>query len=220
MSVSSELDIVNSALVLLDEALLENLDTDRSKTARFCNLRWPITRDALLRVHPWNCTRKRAIMVVDSEPPLFGFEYSYTLPSSPYCIRPLAIQYSTDGDYFPVDNTSFGGTRNTKYQFVIEGRNLLTNTPGTIENTSVQEGINLIYTQRPLNNAVNLYDDSLIELFSYKLASELAYPINGSRNLGLTFAEQYKALLKEARAINAQEICPGIPVSAVLGAYN
>jgi hypothetical protein len=220
MSISAELDIVNSALVLLDEALLEDLDSNNSKTARYCNLKWPTTRDVLLRLHPWNCTRKRAILVVDETPPLFGFEYSYTLPSDPYCLRPLAIQYSNDGDYIPIDNTAFGGTRSKKYQFVIEGRNLLTNTAGTVENTLEQEGINLIYTQRPANDAVNLYDASLLELFMYKLASELAYPISGSRNLGLTFAEQYKQLLKEARALNSQEICPGIPVSAVLGAYN
>jgi len=220
MSVISELDIINAALILLGEPAIADLDLTNSETASKIRVRWPIMRDSLLRLHPWNCTRERAILVRDSIAPLFGFNYKYPLPADPYCIRPLAIQYSTDGDFLPFDNNTFGNSRKSKHTFVIEGRYLLTNIEGTTLNTLGQEGINLLYSCRPSNNSVAVYDAMLVELLSLKLAAELAFPITGSKSLGVSFAEDFKALLGPARAINAQEIAPGIPIGAVLGVFN
>jgi hypothetical protein len=220
MSITAELDIINAALVLIGEPTISDINDAKNETARKVKVRWPILRDGLLRLHPWNCTRERAVLIKDSVAPLFGFAYKYPLPADPYCIRPLAIQYTNDGDFISLDNTSFGGTRSLQYQFAIEGRYLLTNTEGTTENSLEQEGINLLYSCRPSNDSVSTYDAMLIELLTIKLAAELAFPLTGSKALGVSFMEDFKELVKVARSTNAQEICPGIPIGDVLGVFN
>jgi len=226
VDVSSSLDIMNNALILLDQSPMDSaeLTANTTKTAKACNIKWPTTRNSLLRLHPWNCVRDRQVLTVDETAPAFGYSYRYELPDGtgtpPKCIRPLAIQYEQDGHYFPFASGTFGGDIPLKYSFVIENSYLLTNTQGTTLNRDETEGINLVYTFLPKSDAVADYDDTLIELMYYKLASEIAFTVTGSRNLGLTFKKDFKELLKEARAINAQEIAPGIPVGAVLGAYS
>jgi hypothetical protein len=219
MSVVAELDIVNAALILVGEAALSDLAAE-TETAKKVRVLWPILRDTILRLHPWNCTRERAILVKDSVAPKFGYLYKYALPARPYCVRPLAIQYDTDGDYFAFDSTTFGGSRSLKYQFVVEGRYLLTNAEGTSQNSLGQEGINLLYSCRPSDDSVSDYDAMLIELLKLKLAAELSYPLTGSKALGVSFMEEFKTSLIVARATNAQEICPGISIGHVLGAFN
>jgi len=221
MAISTSLDIINSALILLDQAQLtaDELVANTSKTAKICTLKWPTCRDALIRLVAWNCLRERKILIIEETAPEFGFLYKYALPTSPYCLRPLAIQYEKDGDYFSFENSTFAN-RPLKYQFTIEKRFLLTNTPGTTLNREETEGINLVYSFRPTDDVVSDYDDTLIELFYYKLTSEIAYSLTGSRNLGLSFYDQYKEMLKAARSINAQENSPNIPLGKVLQAYN
>lgn len=220
--VTSSLDIMNNALVLLDQSPMDaaELVANATKTAKACNIKWETARNSLLRLHPWNCVRKRQVLTIDETAPAFGYLYRYVLPTDPKCLRPLAIQYETDGRYYPFNFGTFGGDIPLKYTFTIENGYLLTNTPGTTLNRDETEGINLVYTFLPNADAVTDYDDTLIELLYYKLAMEISYAITGSRNLGLTFKDDFKDLLKMARVINAQEISPGIPVGAVLGAYN
>jgi hypothetical protein len=63
--------------------------------------------DETLRMHPWNCAIHRKEVAADATPPVFGYANRFQLPSSPYCLRVLQMEY--------VD-----------YEFVIEGRWLLT----------------------------------------------------------------------------------------------
>ena len=93
--------------------------TEDSKSARVCNQRFANVRDAVMRAHPWNCLVTRTSLAADSEAPAFTFAYKYTLPTDPYCLRVLHL------DYHDID-------------FKVEGRKIMTD-EGTL---------NLVYLAR------------------------------------------------------------------------
>ncbi len=67
--------------------------TEDSKSARVCNQRYENVRDAVFRAHPWNCLVTRSTIAADTDTPAFTFAYQYTLPTDPYCLRVLHLDY-------------------------------------------------------------------------------------------------------------------------------
>ena len=47
----------------------------------------------MLRAHPWNCAISRATIAPDADSPDFGFTNQFTLPTDPYCLRVLRLEY-------------------------------------------------------------------------------------------------------------------------------
>lgn len=80
--------------------------SDGTKNSILCNDFYEATVDEVLRMHPWNCAISRAQLAPLSESPAFGYDYQYTLPTAPYCLRVLQTELD--------------------YEFKIEGRMLLT----------------------------------------------------------------------------------------------
>lgn len=66
---------------------------------------------------------------------------------------------------------------------------------------------------------LNILDGNLVELLAFYLAIETAYTFTGSVNLKQQLIAEQKECLKIARANNAQEIAPGIPIGTVIGAH-
>lgn len=89
---TSIVDICNSALNMIGATNIIALNED-SKSARVCNQRFANVRDAVMRAHPWNCIVTRASLAADTETPAFTFAYQYTLPTDPYCLRVLHLDY-------------------------------------------------------------------------------------------------------------------------------
>ena len=85
-------DIINSALNMLGASNIISRGED-SKSARITNQRYDYVRDAVLRAHPWNCAIKRVTLAADSDSPTFGFTNQFTLPTDPYCLRVLRLEY-------------------------------------------------------------------------------------------------------------------------------
>lgn len=200
----SELSIINSALIHIGENTIASIDQD-TKSAKTAKLKWPLVRDALLRQFPWNCARARQTLIQDTESPAFGYAHQYSLPSQPYCLRPLAIQFD-DGDFFPLTEPRFGGAIDPDYKFTIEGRKLLTDA----------ETVNLMYTARLTDPTV--YDSLLVEALALKLAAEMAYTITGSNSLSAELLGRLKDTLKSAKSICATETVPDLPVATFLSA--
>lgn len=100
---ASVVEICNAALHQLGASTILSLDED-SKNARLCNARYLGVRDAVFRMHPWNCLQKRIDLASDEATPSWGFSYQYTLPSD--CLRLLSIL-------------------NYDYDFKVEGRKIL-----------------------------------------------------------------------------------------------
>lgn len=115
---ASEVDIINSALNMIGASNIISRSED-SKSARVTNQRFDYVRDAVLRAHPWNCAVTRRSLAPDSETPAFDWSYQFTLPTDPYCLRVLRL------DYLDVE-------------FRVEGRKIVTD----------ESTINLIYVAR------------------------------------------------------------------------
>ena len=115
---ASEVDIINSAMNMIGASNIIARDED-SKAARVSNQRYDSIRDAVLRAHPWNCAVTRRSLAPDSETVAFDWDYQFTLPADPYCLRVLRL------DYLDIE-------------FRVEGRKIVTN----------EQSINLIYIAR------------------------------------------------------------------------
>lgn len=206
--------IVNKALIKIAEATIDSLENAESKASRTMRILLPQAKRFVFKQHPWNCLRERYIVTVSADTPPFGYKYKYALPAD--CLRPLAIQ--TDrGNYVPFYEASYGGTVPGDKQFVIEGKYILTDIEPHTDNLNEQTGLNFVYTKNPDN--LNIIDANLVELLSYYLAIEVAYTFTGSVTLKQQLIAEQKECLKLARATNAQEIAPGIPIGAVLGVH-
>lgn len=206
--------IVNKALIKIAEATIDSLENAENKASRTMHILLPQAKRFVFRQHPWNCLRAREIITVSADTPKFGFKYKYSLPSD--CLRPLAIQ--TDrGNYVPFYEASYGGAIPGDKQFVVEENYILTDNAPNKDNSDKQIGLNFVYTKNPKN--LNNLDSNLVELLAYYLAIETAYTFTGSVSLKQQLITEQKECLKSARATNAQEIAPGIPIGRVLGVH-
>ena len=99
--------ICSMALAKLGAKEITSIDTDTTANAVKCRALYESVRDALLRSFEWAFAIERTELSQLVETPEYGYEYMYTLPLIPYCLRVLEMEESED--------------------FEIEGRNLLTN---------------------------------------------------------------------------------------------
>lgn len=209
-----DITIVNKALIKIAEAPIDSLDNAESKASRTMKLLLPQAKSYVFRQHPWNCLRTRDVVNLSADLPAFGFKYKYALPSD--CVRPLAIQ-GDRGTYVPFYEASYGGTLPGDKEYVIEDEYILTDTAPNKDNNKNEVGLNFVYTRMPKD--LNVLDSDVVELLAYYLAIETAFTFTGSVSLKQQLITEQKECLKAARAINAQEIAPGISIGRVLGVH-
>ena len=89
---ASVVDICNSALNQIGASNITAL-TEDSKAARVLNQRYSFVRDMVFRAHPWNCLMTRKKLVADSDAPAFEFAKAFSLPTDPYCLRVISLDY-------------------------------------------------------------------------------------------------------------------------------
>ena len=89
---ASEVDIINSALNMVGASNIIARSED-SKSARLTKQRFDYVRDVVFRAHPWNCLVTRRALAADTESPVFGFTNQFQLPTDPYCLRVLRLDY-------------------------------------------------------------------------------------------------------------------------------
>lgn len=175
---ATDVSICSNALRRLGDSPITSL-TDDTERARLCNAFFADARDSVLRSHPWNFAITRATLTKLTATPAYGYDYQYALPTNPYCLRVLAMEYP---DYdFKVENES------------TFGRVLLTN-----ESTA-----NILYIAR-VTNAV-LFDSMFVDVLTAKLAVDLAYPVTGSVQLQGQMEKLYQQKLSEARSVDGLE---------------
>lgn len=139
---------------------------------------YPIERDAVLRAHPWNCALYRTTLAVETATPAFGYAYQYTLPADPYALRVYSLE-------------------DASIEYRVEGRKVLTD-----------EGAPLyaLLIVRPSDPSE--FDPLLADAIGMRLAWRAAYRITQNRALVNDCLDQYQAILREARSIDAQEGTP------------
>lgn len=175
---ATEVSICANALRRLGDDAITSL-TDDTERARLCNAFYSDARDAVLRSHPWNFAITRATLAQLSDTPAYGFNYQYALPTNPYCLRVLEMEYK---DYiFKVENVA------------THGRVLLTD-EGTAK---------ILYIARITDT--NLFDSMFVDTLTAKLAVDLAYPVTNSMQVQTNMQKLYQLKLSEARSIDGQE---------------
>ena len=187
---TSLVDIANSALNLLGASNIAAFD-ENSKAARVINQKYPLVRDALFRIHSWNCLIKRTELAQLATAPAFGYKFQYLLPTDPFCLR--VLEFSNGSMSYPQDNMRnlSGGP-----VFVIEGRNLVTD-----------EAVAKIKYVARIEDP-NEYDATLVEVLAQRLAAEIAYTVTGSGSLRDRQIAEYNSKLSAARNVNATEGAP------------
>ena len=101
---ASKVSIANNALTELGADRIMSF-TEDSDNARHINAIFDQCLDMMLQEHPWNFARYRQELAQGVETPDFDYDYQYTLPTNPYCLRVLRAEDDIN--------------------FVIEGRKLL-----------------------------------------------------------------------------------------------
>jgi hypothetical protein len=180
----SVVDICNRALQKLGASRIISLSDD-TVSGRACNVAYESVRDRELRRHPWNFAITRESLASEVATPEYGYDYQYPLPSD--CIRVL-----------PNDQNE--GTYEIAYK--IEGRKLLSNSSGPIY---------LRYISKVSDTT--LFDTLFVEVLACAMAMEMCEELTQSNSKRQLAAEEYKALILEARRTNAFEQVPIEPAT-------
>ena len=178
----SKVDLANEALLLLGANTITSF-TDNDSNAVLVNRFYDSERDALLRSHRWSCAITTANLASLADTPIIDWEFKFTLPTDPYCLRVLDVRTVT-GDI--------------KLDFEVQGRELLT------EETAVD----ITYIKR-LDDATQ-FDALLYQALVFRLAWKLSYPITRSNPVMQQMASMYDAVVRDARTIDSQEGTPEI----------
>jgi len=163
----SDTAVCNIALRKLREQPIQSLDADGSEPAKICNAFYADARDYMLVRHPHNFAMRRAILAQKSTGPAFEYDFAYSLPTSPYCLRAYQIYH--------------GGTYH-RDGWVVEGRELLTDRDNDLY---------LRYIARAEDTTA--WNPAFTEVFTSFLAGVLAYPITRST----TAQDKWEARTKE-----------------------
>lgn len=116
--------IWNIAMVELGEDLIATT-TDRTTRALLCAARYDDVRQAVIREHPWGCTKKFAQPAAAATAPLFRWSNQYPLPSD--FLRMNSIEGYDDSKWQVVGNmlmTNAGSPINLIYHFDLQDTTL------------------------------------------------------------------------------------------------
>ena len=92
----SVVDLCNSALDKAGHGAITSLE-DNTKAARLCLRNWPLVRDRVLRMHPWNFAVRRTNLAAHETAPDWGFTAKFPLPSN--FLRLLEVRDLSTGEF-------------------------------------------------------------------------------------------------------------------------
>jgi hypothetical protein len=94
---ATDVSICSNALLMLGDSSIQDLAEENDRARLASNL-FPQVRDAVLRLHPWNCAVKRVALAPDVATPVIDYAYQFTLPSD--WVRTLQVgEYGCEDDH-------------------------------------------------------------------------------------------------------------------------
>lgn len=176
---ATPVSICSNALLQLGANPIASLDEGTDRALLAANLFGPV-RDFVLRRHPWNCATKRVVLSPNATPPAFGWTFAFTLP--PDYMRVVAVGESSDdgeGDDYTIESGSLLSDADPCY---------------------------LRYIWRNENPAT--WDDALVWAVTTAMRAAFAYPTTASTSLEKLVEDALKDILKQARAVDGQDVPP------------
>ena len=210
---SSEVDICNDALAVVgDAANVSSISPpDTSAQAGHCARFYPMARDQLLEMHPWNFATKRAALSLLSETSN-QWQYVYALPGD--CLRALVVLDPLAPDDFSTPIPLYG-----VYPYPYPGQNnipaVYSPQPFVVEVDTA--GNKILYTNQ--QNAQLTYLASITDTTKFSplftealvilLASKLAGPIikgNEGRQMASALRQEFiSEWFTKAASVDAQQ---------------
>lgn len=179
---SSSVDICNEALLLLGSRKINSFE-EETVEARLCDVQYPLSKEFILRKHPWNFAIKRAILARLSEDVFFGWEYQFEKPAD--FIRLLEIVTLSSQDP--------GSKMTTCDEYLFEGNRILSNSPYV--------GLRYVST---IDDA-SMFDSEFKNVLAYHLAIELCESLNGSTSMKNELLRTFEGLLSDAQGTDGRE---------------
>lgn len=181
---SSEVEICNSALNKLGADTIISFQ-DATKNARLCRSQYPLIRDEVLRSHPWNFAISRVELSQNaSRTPEFEYNYEYIIPPDVLRILYTNLNLPPAGTY----------ERKWKVETNVDGAKVL---------VTDEETVKITYIKKVTD--VGLFDANFVDVLSWRLAADLAYPIVQSSSLVAQMFSIYEQRLSQARSFDAME---------------
>jgi hypothetical protein len=183
MSVLDEVGICNMALDLIKVPPITNIRAPNSQAEAICSRWYDTTRRQVLRAHPWNFAKARAVLSRNAITPTFGYSDQYALPND-FC----RLRFIGD------ENDSLVGL-----DFQIEGGYILYDNGGGAS-------LNIGYIKD--ETVVSKYDELFKNYLAQYLALNMAYAFSGKETLRTGVKNMLMDTRSEARAINGQDNPP------------
>ena len=187
----SQLDIFNMAVDLIHDKAMTT-PNDPGKTGAAFRRNWGVTRDALLRAHPWNFATVRAQLAAGVTAPMSAWDYYYPLP--PNCLRIFDLQ----------ENAGFEG-ETLIYAVENDGADQL------MIATNKSAPLYVKYTWRVEN--IGIYDPMFCKALAAALAAACCLSLAGKASHWERINKAYTDALTEARLIDAAEGTPERAIS-------
>ena len=173
-------EIMNMALDLLKEEPILS-ETDNRAPVRWMRRNYAPTRDALIRKHPWNCAKARAILPAMTEAPAFGWAFFYQIPDD--CLRVLPL----------ADLGKFNGV---PVPFEVEARRIL---------TSAKAPLKVIYLRVIERDDM---DALFVQALAATLAAKAAHFITGKQSMTDRAGQIAREAVLEAQMVDGLEGTP------------
>lgn len=186
---SSEVEIVNSALIKIGEETINAL-TENKRSARLANRLYATKRDALQRMYRWNFTIARATLAPESTTPDFGFENKFMLPADN-----IAFLGIYDADELQSNYTS------AVARYKIEGNFILAD----------GDTLEIFYRQRVTDTTK--FDALFVEALAWFLAADLAYALSTGPERARDASRQFQEAIRQAKLADAIETQPEVMVA-------
>ena len=178
----SQVDLANESLLLLGANTITSFADDDSN-AVLVNRFYGSERDALLRSHRWNFAISTANLASLTDTPIIDWQFKFTLPTDPYCLRILDVRTVTGDIYL---------------DFAIQGRELYTE----------ESTVDITYVQRVEDPTQ--FDALFYQALVFRLAWKMAYPVTRSSATMSLMGQMYDAVVRDARTVDSQEGTPEI----------
>ena len=173
---SSIVEICNMGLALIGDQPIDSL-SDSNDRAIIATTFFEPTRDAVLRAHPWGFAKTRAELALASGTPDFGYDYHFTLPTSPKCLRVLGVEEDYVG----------------QIPYSVEGRKLLCD----------ESTLSILYIAQ-ITDSGN-FDALFTDTLAARLAMAFAMALSKQKTLIELAAKIYESKIGEAKTIDGLE---------------